>query len=199
MAARGTGPGSGQAMVHVLLDRLRARAPSSGKRVERALPREVRPGLGQVTRSKPTSRRRIATRSPRPSGASDNTRQDQGRDAAWGRDFRSPITVQQHRDPAGAPLLIVELAQVQASTLIAFMAERSSAGRGARDSLVAEAFVSAGPLKERKRSPDFPAVRACPSRTIGRLLRLRRVPDNLARRQRDGWARGGAATLRFRR
>ena len=50
LAARGARAGSGEALVHVLLDGLRARAAPGGGRVEREVPRQVRPGLGPAAR-----------------------------------------------------------------------------------------------------------------------------------------------------
>ena len=50
LAARGARPGSGEAVVHLLLDRVLARAAPGRGRVEREVPRQVRPGLGRAPR-----------------------------------------------------------------------------------------------------------------------------------------------------
>ena len=51
MAAHGPCAGPDQTVVHLLLDRLRARAASRGGGVEREVPRRVRPGLGRAARA----------------------------------------------------------------------------------------------------------------------------------------------------
>ncbi len=50
LAARGARPGPGEAVVRLLLDRVRARAAPGRGRVEREVPRQVRPGLGCAPR-----------------------------------------------------------------------------------------------------------------------------------------------------
>ena len=50
VAAHRPGAGPDETVVHLLLDRVRARAASGGDGVEREVPRQVRPGLGRAAR-----------------------------------------------------------------------------------------------------------------------------------------------------
>ena len=68
LAPRGARPGPGEALVHVLLDRLRARAAPGRGRVEREVPRQVRPGLGPAARGDVRAAE-AARRDPRRRGA----------------------------------------------------------------------------------------------------------------------------------
>ena len=99
LAARGARAGPGEAVVHLLLDRLRARAAPGRGRVEREVPRQVRPGLGQAARGDVRAAE-AARRDPAGRGADAAAGRAPGLGLALGRARRSSTRGRWRSTPA---------------------------------------------------------------------------------------------------